>query len=266
MNVRIKDINPVLIHGLLGGIIGIFIFHPVTMVIYWFEFNQVSITLNEVVNVALERISHSFHPHMLTMSVSFAFLGAMTGLGSGLYYKTLKKKNETIKQQNNLLKKGIVAIINEGENEKVEFKSTLRYDFKRGNVNKDLEHVILKSIAGFLNNKGGLLIIGVEDDGRIIGLANDYFSLKRKNKDGFEQRVIQLIAGRLGGDLSPLISIVFHSVADYEICSISIEHSPRPVYINEGELTVFYLRSGNTTKPLTTQETVNYLESKKHQV
>ncbi len=45
--------------------------------------------------------------------------------------------------------------------------------------------MILKSIAGFLNGKGGTLLIGVNDFGEILGLANDYWSLKKENKRWF---------------------------------------------------------------------------------
>lgn len=263
MNVRLRNISPMLLHGLLGVIIGVFILHPVTMVIYWFEFNHVDISLTGFFDVALARISHSFHYHMLTMSGSFAIVGGLAGLGSGVYYQKIKKQNKTIKETDKLLQKGITAIINDGVNEKVDFKPSFRYDFKKGTANKELETEILKSITGLLNNKGGLLIIGVDDYGKVKGLANDYIYLNRNNKFGFEQRLVRLITGRLGGDLIPLLHFAFHSIVDYEVCSITIEPSPRPVYLKEGDKTLFYLRTGNLTKPLNTQETVEFLNTKK---
>ena len=68
----------------------------------------------------------------------------------------------------------------------------------------------MKSIAGFLNANGGLLIIGVNDDGEILGLHNDYWSLKRRNKEGFQQRLVTLISNRLGRDIASNLHTTFH--------------------------------------------------------
>ena len=83
-----------------------------------------------------------------------------------------------------LLEQSIPSLINEGENEFVEFKSSLRHDYYQVKTNKNLEMVIMKSIAGFLNAKGGTLLIGVDDFGEVLGLDNDYFTLKKKLRDG----------------------------------------------------------------------------------
>jgi predicted HTH transcriptional regulator len=59
----------------------------------------------------------------------------------------------------------------------LEFKSSLRWGVPEGGVNKTLEKVIVKTIAGFLNSKdGGTLLIGVADNGTILGLEGDYGS------------------------------------------------------------------------------------------
>lgn len=73
-------------------------------------------------------------------------------------------------------------MIAEGENEEVEFKQTLRWDIKQGNVNKELEGVIMKTIAAFANALGGTLLIGVADNGGISGLDNDYKALTGGNR------------------------------------------------------------------------------------
>ena len=106
----------------------------------------------------------------------------------------------------------ILKLIENGENEKIEFKSSLRYDYHQVNTDKNLEHVILKSIAGFLNGKGGTLLIGVDDYGEILGLANDYWSLKRKTKDGFEQRLMLIISNAFGKDICSKIQASFHTI------------------------------------------------------
>jgi hypothetical protein len=70
----------------------------------------------------------------------------------------------------------IEDMISEGESDEVEFKGSLRWDFKQEIVSKKLEEVIVKSVAAFANAQGGTLLIGVDDEGTILGLERDYRS------------------------------------------------------------------------------------------
>lgn len=255
--------NYALIHSLIGIAVGYFLLHPITMVIYWFEINQNNFTLSNIVQAFVERFAHAFYLHMMPMSVAFAFIGGIMGLGSGLYFSKVRKQDRKIQSQRYQLKESIQSIIRNGENEKVEFKSSLRYDFKKGQPNKALEDVIAKSIAGFMNADGGMLLIGVDDRGYLLGLDNDYVTLGKQNRDGFEQRLMLVIAARLGADVCRLLHVSFHQIADWEVCSVYIEKAHRPIYIREGENPVFYLRTGNITKSLNIQETVEYLKIRK---
>ena len=59
-----------------------------------------------------------------------------------------------------------------------------------------MENIIMHSIAGFMNAEGGILIIGVDYDGHINGLADDYFSLGRKSREGFEKKIMEVLASK----------------------------------------------------------------------
>ena len=73
-------------------------------------------------------------------------------------------------------------LIAEGESDSVELKSSLRWDYKEQCVNKKLEEVIVKSVAAFANGQGGTLLIGVADNGEILGLESDYAGLGDRDK------------------------------------------------------------------------------------
>ena len=60
-----------------------------------------------------------------------------------------------------------------GESSTVEYKSTVRWDMEQNKINKELEKVILKTINGFLNFEGGTLLVGIDDNGEIIGIDKD---------------------------------------------------------------------------------------------
>lgn len=251
--------SPVLIHTVIGVLAGYFLLHPFTMVIYWFEISNSPITLRSILDAFAERFMHAFYLHMMPMSVVFIIIGGVFGSSSGLYFKKIRNQGQKIQIQHNQIKESIRSIIKNGENENVEFKKSFRYDCRIGHPEKSLEDIVMHSVAGFMNAKGGILIIGVEKDGRIKGLADDYFSLGRKSREGFEQKFMEVLAAKIGADTCQLVHLTFHEIGDVELSSVHIEKSHRPVYIREGEKTVFYLRTGNVTKPLNTQETVDYL-------
>jgi len=62
-----------------------------------------------------------------------------------------------------------------GEADTREFKATLRFDLETKLYNKELEHSVLKNVAGFLNGKGGSIFVGVGDGGEIGGIELDGF-------------------------------------------------------------------------------------------
>ena len=113
-------------------------------------------------------------------------------------------------------------MIAEGESEELEFKSSLRWNYQTELVDKKLETVILKSISAFSNGEGGTLILGVEDEGSILGLDHDYRSLDG-SKDEFEQHIRNLINKSFGKVFTTTgINIKFTTVNEAEICVITI--------------------------------------------
>ena len=152
-------------------------------------------------------------------------------------------------------------LIEKGESNTLEFKSSARWDYKQNNVNKVLEQVIVKTVAGFLNADGGKLIVGVADDGNILGLDRDYRTLNKKDRDGYELFLRQLIANAVGKEHSPYIYFTFHEVDDQDICLVATEPCHEPVYVKNGNDMTFYVRMGNATQQLNTSEAVNYISN-----
>ncbi len=129
-------------------------------------------------------------------------------------------------------------------------------------VNKALGKAVVKTLAGFLNGKqDATLLIGVNDDGAAVGLADDYGTLKKKkNRDGFELHLRQLIAQGLGEAVSAYLTVTFHEVYEKDICQVTVTPSDHAVYVEDRSTAVFYLRTGNLTKPLPVDEVVKYVQ------
>ena len=71
-------------------------------------------------------------------------------------------------------RRSAVELIRLGESKTVEFKSTLRWNLREGKKDPTVvTHAVLKTIAAFLNTEGGDLLIGVADDGSIVGTEPD---------------------------------------------------------------------------------------------
>lgn len=154
----------------------------------------------------------------------------------------------------------VAAFIAAGENSMVEFKSTARWDVRENKLNKALEQVIVKTVAGFLNSDtGGTLIIGVDDTGHAAGLDQDYKTLgKKQDRDGYENWLTTLLLDQFGKESSSFLRISFHSTGGVEVCQISIKPSPKPAYVKDLNAENLFVRTGNSTRQLTTREAVEY--------
>jgi predicted HTH transcriptional regulator len=115
---------------------------------------------------------------------------------------------------------------------------------ERRRVNRELEAVVLKTLAGFMNLDGGTLLIGVADDRRIVGLEQDYKTLKKCDRDGFGQALMTSIATNLGGDVSYTVQMVFRSVENKDVCRVIVSPAHRPVYLEVGNSLKFVRADG----------------------
>jgi hypothetical protein len=153
--------------------------------------------------------------------------------------------------------------IAQGESQRLEFKSSLRWDIQENRVNKEIERIIVKTVAGFLNSQdGGTLLIGVDNDGRVVGLEQDYQTLKVQNRDGFELHLRQLLCRDLGESSNSFISVSFHEIDGCDVCQVTVEPSNYPVYVEDGNEAKFFLRIGNATRALPVSEAVRYVQTR----
>lgn len=158
-------------------------------------------------------------------------------------------------------------LIVEGESADLEFKSSFRWGFKQGVVTPALEGVIMKSIAAFSNGEGGTLLIGVNDEGEILGLEHDYSSLNG-TKDEFELHLRNLVNKSFGGSFAASnITVTFPTSGEREVCQIDIKRALRPQYLevkdkNGNKSQKFYVRSGNSSIELPLAEVSSYIQSR----
>lgn len=146
-----------------------------------------------------------------------------------------------------------------GESPVLEFKSSLRWDLRTQQVNTELQKMVAKTVVGFMNFEGGVLLIGVADDGSVVGIENDLETLKRADRDGFEQALRQVLIDCLGAEFSQYVQVSFKEHNGHTVSLVRVEPSPKPVYLSEKGAKGFYIRAGNTTRPLDVQATHDYI-------
>jgi len=157
----------------------------------------------------------------------------------------------------------INKLLEQDESRFLEFKSSLRWDYRQEKPNPDLEMVIAKTIAAFGNSDGGHLLIGVDDDKNILGLENDFKTLKKHNSDYFEIYMRNILHKMFGVKyITENLRIKFPIVEDKEICVIEVFKAKQPAYIktkdkNGNPLEKFYVRSGNSSHELKSLQDIN---------
>ncbi|HVQ74457.1 MAG TPA: ATP-binding protein [Candidatus Binatia bacterium] len=242
-----------------GIVVGLLVLHPVTMAIYWLEAHPEVPAVSSAWEFALYRVIRAFTPAMLPMTATFAVLGAALGVGSGLYAIALRRHERQLARLAAELGADVRELIRVGEGPRLELKSAARWDYRKGAGSREIEAAIARSIAGFMNAEGGTLLLGIADDGEVLGLEKDFHTLRSKDKDGYQRFLVDLVAMRLGTDACPLVHVLFHELEGRDVCRVMVESSQRPVFFADADRSRLFLRTGSATRELDAAEAVRHV-------
>ena len=249
-----------LIAAVLGVAVGVFVLFPLNEVVYFKEYGSPGFSSG--IGFATAQVSAALHGGRPKKTVFYGLAGMVLSLSAAAVFSSLIERQREIARLSSALEGDLRVVIAKGESADLEFKSTFRWDLKENKVNRALEGVILKTLAGYMNGNGGTLLIGVADDGTIVGLDQDYRTLKKQDRDGFEQALMTAVATKLGADACQSVHIVFHSVEKQEVCRVMVAPMDRPVYVKDGDAPKLYVRTGVLTRELNVQEAVDYTSSR----
>lgn len=150
------------------------------------------------------------------------------------------------------------SLVAAGEGDQLEFKSTLRVNLHTSKPDKRIENASLKTVAAYLNGNGGLLLVGVDDEGTPRGLADDGFA----NEDKFLLHWNGLVKSYLGVELTALVRSTVQDLGAQRVLVVECLPSPQPVFLRRDNEETFYLRTGNGTQPLKPSEILAYLQQR----
>lgn len=122
----------------------------------------------------------------------------------------------------------IKNLVKQGESDQLEFKEVVKKD------------AVAKALCAFLNASGGTVLIGVKDDGQIVGLEN-----AELHEAELKQFLFQAIIPE------PAVTVSTETVGKKEILSIKVWEGSKPPYLFNGE--IFFRKGSSTVKASSAQ-------------
>ena len=189
----------------------------------------------------------------------------ITGLAIGLAVLVIRKYGRQLKDLPRLTidrahpEPDLFDLIGRGEDAHLEFKSTMRQNLHTGKPGKEIELAWLKGVAAFLNTDGGILLLGVADDGSLLGLEADGF----ENDDKCRLHFKNLINQHLGPEYARWVRFDLYELEGQRIGAVECERSPTPVFLRaRNNEEVFLIRTGPANIELSLSRAMKYLQER----
>lgn len=168
----------------------------------------------------------------------------------------------------------VSAEIEKGEHSQQEFKASFYFDYKRaereksakGNdlKSKDVRDSALKAIAGMLNSSGGILYIGVRNDGEAIGIEADYEFLPKdkRDPDGWGLELRNQVVNRFlnGKHVLPYVQVMVIDSGSGFVARIFVLGKSRLSFLkDDNDKPRLYYRASNSTEEVTIESVEDFL-------
>lgn len=152
----------------------------------------------------------------------------------------------------------LAALVAAGESDILEFKSTLRWNLYADKAGKEIELAWLKTVVGYLNSAGGFLLIGVQDDGQVLGIEADKFA----NEDKLILHFDNLIKQHIGLEHAVHLHASVRDLEGRRVFLIQCDRGHDPAYLKSGDKEAFYIRTGASTHKLPISKINDYLRDR----
>ena len=242
------------------------------IMLFSFNFALAFGVILELLKFLLKTISgHEFSTNIYNFTMRnllFVLIGASIAAILGLIYmkggrRIRKIFSAFIRLNPKLLRKTdkeeLKELISKGEDENLEFKSTLRTNLHTNEIDKKIEYAVLKTIVAFLNSNGGVVLIGISNKGEILGINADKF----ENEDKFSLYLTNIIKEKIGKRYLHLIDFQMMHIENKAIMRINCKKSGKTVFLKPTpKQEEFYIRVGPSTSQLVGSELIEYVEKR----
>jgi DNA-binding response OmpR family regulator len=152
------------------------------------------------------------------------------------------------------------GLVERGESDTLEFKSTLRWCLKKDEINRGVEIAWLKTLVAFLNSEGGTLIVGVDDDGGLVGIEKDGFA----NDDKYMLHVNNKIQQHIGLENASLIRYSLEPLDGGRVLVVECKRAKDPVFLSQGKDEAYYVRTGPGSRQLNIRQALAYVAERQN--
>lgn len=152
----------------------------------------------------------------------------------------------------------VLDLIRQGETKKVEFKETLGLDFKTQRKEKYIETSSLKNVVAFLNTDGGILLLGVRDNGEISGINAELEKFHKNSVDKFKLYLKDIIKSRIGEETFYYIDYKIISISQKLVCLIDCKPSKEEFFLGDD----FYIRTNPAAEKLVGEAFARYIKAR----
>lgn len=180
-------------------------------------------------------------------------------LVAGIIFAIVYVKNRNKVRFVPLTVEAVQQMISRGESDLLEFKSTIRTNLHTGKPGKEIELAWLKSVVAFCNTEGGSILIGVKDNGEILGLEADNF----QNEDKCLLHVQNLISEHVGVEHLSYVRFYLLGFDDKKILVVQCIPLKRIMLLKSSGKEQFYVRSGPSSIELPMSKVLEYVNDRK---
>lgn len=161
--------------------------------------------------------------------------------------------------------KHLQHLISLGETRQMEFKQSffanvdkLRDESKKVEKNRDVQAEIIKDIVSFLNTEGGILLIGVNDKGKVTGVDIEQKRFGFKKMDNYFQELGAQLASRISADYAQYCQLTEVPFDGKTVVRIDCLPAPAPMFLDNSK---FYIRTDTSSPELTGVEMLRYIQN-----
>jgi len=177
------------------------------------------------------------------------------GLIANLMQPFIAKNPDLAKKDEDTPEK-VMELIEKGESETLEFKSTLRTNLFTKEQDRKIEQAVAKTIVAFLNTEGGTLLVGVDDRGGVLGIQKDSFP----NNDKFHRHFSNVVKNHVGQDCLPYISSALIKMKKgIYVLKVDCKVSNKEVFLSAEGSEEFYVRTGPSSVKLEGSKLIDYV-------
>lgn len=241
---------------------------------------------NPVQGIVKDVLTHSsFHSHGILVQLEDGKIGRVQKILTNLKEESPQRFEQPSRKTapKPIVEIDFSKIVSGGENEFVEFKSSALWskkltdeEMRSPTASRDIRNfgrdaskiIIAKTLAGFLNTRGGHLVIGIKenktkDPDEIIGIEGEFGALEDQCTDGYRRMIVDSIIRKyfhpdIFNHFSDYIKITFHEINEKQVCWIQIVKSDVSAFLTIRNVDYFFIRLDAETRQLVGKEMVEY--------